>query len=313
MSDISIVIVNWNSGSQLLATLFSISKWHGNLVKLVVVVDNSSTDDSLGSVESISNWQFELRIIKNSHNKGFGTACNQGAKLAESEFLLFLNPDAQLFSNSLLVPLSYMRSIENADVGICGIQLVDESGHVSPTCSRFPSISAFMAQSLGLNKISRLNSWSQQMSEWDHATNRDVDQVIGAFFFIRRAVFEVLSGFDERFFVYFEEVDVSYRARQLGLRSVYLVDAQAFHAGGGTSQQVKAARLFYSLRSRLLYGFKHFSKKRAWLLFGVTMFVEPFSRLIFSAVRGGREDVLNTLRAYWMVWRSLPYILRSER
>ena len=150
------------------------------------------------------------------------------------------------------------------------------------------------------------------MSEWDHATNRDVDQVIGAFFLIRRTVFEALNGFDERFFVYFEEVDVSYRARQAGWRSVYLATARAFHAGGGTSQQVKAARLFYSLRSRLLYGFKHFSRLRAWALVGVTLLVEPISRLVFSAIRGGREDVLNTLRAYGMLWRALPSILKGR-
>ena len=310
---ISIIIVNWNSGAQVFDALSSIAANHSDLVNKVIVVDNNSTDGSLVAVAGcVALLPFDLQIIRNHENRGFGAACNQGGRASLSEFLLFFNPDAQLFSDSLSVPISYMQQSENSDVGICGVQLIDRAGHVASTCSRFPSVLAFAAQALGLNKIPRLRSWSQQMGEWDHSTSRQVDQVIGAFFLIRRTVFEALNGFDERFFVYFEEVDVSYRARQAGWRSVYLATARAFHAGGGTSQQVKAARLFYSLRSRLLYGFKHFSRLRAWALVGVTLLVEPISRLVFSAIRGGREDVLNTLRAYGMLWRALPSVLRGR-
>jgi len=90
-----------------------------------------------------------------------------------------------------------------------------------------------------------------------------VDQVIGAFFLVRRALFETLGGFDERFFMYFEEVDFSKRAQMRGAASVYLGAARAFHSGGYSSRQVKASRLFYSLRSRFLYGFKHFRPAEA--------------------------------------------------
>ncbi|MDA3878116.1 MAG: glycosyltransferase, partial [Halothiobacillus sp.] len=140
-----------------------------------------------------------------------------------------------------------------------------------------------------------------------------VDHVIGAFFLMRRSLFDSLNGFDQRFFVYLEDLDLSLRARQAGWRSVYLAEARAFHAEGGTSRQVKAHRLFYSLRSRLLYGFKHFRPWQAWALFGVTLVVEPISRTIFSLLRGGVQDVRNTLRGYSMLYRDLPNIVFSLR
>lgn len=309
---IDIVLVNWNSGALLRSALASIARHHDNLVGKVVVVDNFSSDDSMANID-MNGCEFSLNVISNGGNFGFGAACNQGAKIGESEYILFLNPDAQLFDGSLRIPLSYMQKAENSSVGISGVQLIDSNGKVSRTCARFPKVSLLFSQALGLNKFPWLRSWSQHMGEWDHANDREVDQLIGAFFMIRRSIFEKLNGFDERFFVYFEEVDLSYRASQSGWRSVYLAGAQAFHAGGGTSAQVKASRLFYSLRSRLLYSFKHFSFLSAWALVGITLFIEPVSRAVFSLMRGGLEDFRNTLRGYGMLWREIPKILKYSR
>jgi len=138
------------------------------------------------------------------------------------------------------------------------------------------------------------------MTDWDHVETRQVDQVIGAFFLVRRSVFEELQGFDERFFVYFEEVDFSRRAQQKGWQSFYLADTQAFHAGGGTSGQVKAKRLFYSLRSRTLYSFKHFSLVNAVTVLLATLCAELFSRSLLAIVRGSGASIKDVWGAYWM-------------
>lgn len=311
---VDIIIVNWNSGRQLLDAINSISAFDSDLVGKVVIVDNNSTDDSLKNIErNFDKINFSIELVRNSTNIGFGAACNQGVKLSTGKYVLLLNPDARLFAQSLSMPVAYMQNPENSDVGICGIQLIDENGHISRTCARFPSVAVFSSQALGLNKFPGLQRWSHHMAEWDHLSTREVDHVIGAFYLIRRSLFESLNGFDERFFVYLEDLDLSLRARQAGWRSVYLASVQAFHAGGGTSQQVKATRLFYSLRSRLLYGFKHFAPLRAWALVGVTLLVEPVSRSIFSLIRGGPEDVRNTLKGYGMLWRALPAILKVRR
>lgn len=309
---LDIIIVNWNSGQQQRDCLESIvtAKRDGFTLGRVVVVDNASSDGSLDGLDTLS---LPLNIIRNPVNRGFGAACNQGAAQCDAEYLLFLNPDTRLFEDSLVVPLAFMEDEINQDVGICGIQLVDEKRHVARTCARFPSLSRFAAQAIGLDKLPGLRGAGVHMAAWDHLSSRSVDHVIGAFFFMRRAVFEGLIGFDERFFVYLEDVDFSLRAKQAGWRTVYLAGAQAFHQGGGTSRQVKAKRLFYSLRSRLLYGFKHFPSLYAWGLFGLTMLVEPISRTLFSLLRGGVQDVHNTWRGYGILYRELPKVLkRSE-
>ena len=277
----------------------------------MVLVDNASTDDSLARVETLSSLPFKLLVIRNSENYGFGKACNLGAQNAKSDYLLFLNPDAALYADTLPKAMAYMQDPTNAKVGICGVQLLDDAGHVSRHCARFPSAMGFVAHAVGLDRfIPRLG---HVMAEWDHTQTRGVDQVIGAFFLVRRELFDSLHGFDERFFVYFEEVDFSYRAHQTGWRSVYLVDAQAFHAGGGTSNQIKARRLFYSLRSRLLYAFKHFSPPGAVAVLLTTLMVEPWSRSALALMRRSWSGLKETWIAYSMLWRWLPqWVLKGK-
>jgi hypothetical protein len=305
MNYLDIIIVNWNSGNQLTNCLSSIQKYRTDEIAHIVVVDNASSDMSADNITE----QFPdlpVKVLSNDENLGFARACNQGGQAGSAPCLLFLNPDAEIFEHSLSRPLQYMEAAANAQVGICGVQLVDEAGAVSRTCARFPSLARLSAQALGLNKIPGLKHTGMHMNGWDHSHTSEVDQVIGAFFLIRRNLFDALGGFDDRFFVYFEEVDLSFRARAMGYKSVYLADAQAFHAGGGTSRQVKAMRLFYSLRSRLLYGFKHFSRWQAWALVAVTMVIEPFTRLIFCALHRDREGMINTLQGYRLLWKDLP-------
>jgi GT2 family glycosyltransferase len=278
----------------------SVDEHCNSLVLEIVVVDNGSIDGSEACVEQLS----KVKLIRAGENLGFGKACNLGVKHATSEYLLFLNPDATLYADTLPKVLAYMQDPANAKVGICGVQLLDEFGHVSRSCARFPSPFRFVAHAIGADRIfPRLGHF---MAEWDHKQTRLVDQVIGAFFLVRRNLFETLRGFDERYFVYFEEVDFSYRAHQAGWQSVYLADAQAFHAGGGTSNQIKARRLFYSLRSRLLYSFKHFSWIGAVGVLLATLFVEPLSRSALALLRRSWSGLQETWAAYGMLWRWLP-------
>jgi len=292
-----VVIVNWNSGDQIERCVDSLA---GAQTQSVIVVDNASTD---GSEQTIAGRP-GVTLFQSTNNMGFGRACNLGAEQANSEYLLFLNPDAAVYPATLREALSFMQDPTNAQVGICGVQLVDESGHVARSCARFPTASGFVAHAVGLDRIfPRLGHF---MAEWQHNSTREVDHVIGAFFFVRRALFESLGGFDERFFLYLEDLDFSYRARQAGWRSVYLAEVQAFHAGGGTSNQVKARRLFYSLRSRLLYAAKHFSALGAALVFLATLVLEPLSRSALALARLSWPSLKETWSGYAMLWRWLP-------
>lgn len=295
-----VIVVNWNAGHQLCTCIDSITQYAHGLVKQTIVVDNGSVDGSDARIEGLPN----VTLIRTGANLGFGKACNLGAQHAKSDYLLFINPDAALYDDTLPKALAFMQDPANTNVGICGVQLLDEARHVSRSCARFPSAVGFVAHAVGLDRFfPRLGHF---MAEWDHAQTREVDHVIGAFFLVRRELFNALHGFDERFFVYLEDLDFSYRAHQVDWRSVYLADVQAFHAGGGTSNQVKARRLFYSLRSRLLYAFKHFSWMGAFVVLLATLLVEPLSRSAQALLRRSWAGLKETWAAYGMLWRWLP-------
>jgi hypothetical protein len=300
IKSVDIIVVNWNAGHQLLACVHSIQQYGMPFVNRTIVVDNGSTDGSEKTVKNLPN----VEVISAEQNLGFGKACNLGAKHAKSDYLLFLNPDAALYPATLSQAMAFMQATNNAHVGICGVQLVDESNHISKSCTRFPSAKGFVLHAIGLDRF--MPKLGHFMSEWDHSQTRQVDHVIGAFFLVRRTVFESLNGFDERYFVYLEDLDFSLRANKAGWQSVYLAHVQAFHAGGGTSNQVKARRLFYLLRSRILYAFKHFSFIGAVMVLLSTLFIEPVSRSIFAHSRRSWSTFKETWSCYAMLWQWLP-------
>lgn len=303
---VDVVVVNWNAGAQLRECVDSILEHGLGRVGAIVVVDNNSADGSDGAVDGLPN----VTLIRAGENLGFGRACNLGASRGTCEFVLFLNPDARLLPDSLIPTIEFMQREENAGVGVCGVQLLGEDGRVARNCARFPSAAGLIARAVGLDRV--VPAANHFMSDWDHATSRRVDQVMGAFFLVRRALFDSLNGFDERFFVYFEDVDFSYRAMKAGWSSVYFAQARAFHAGGGTSAQVKAYRLFYSLRSRILYAFKHFNPVAGTVVLLATMLIEPLSRSVLAVSRGSVISLKETWTGYGMLARWLPRGIADE-
>lgn len=303
-ASLDIVIVNWNAGLQLRDCLDSIdaADHKGITLQRVVVVDNGSHDNSLSVIAQRAT---PPAVIRNTSNQGFAVACNQGARGSKADYLLFLNPDARLLARSLVVPLEFMERPQHHEMGVVGIQLIDSRGQVAPTCARFPTASRFITTMLGLDRVWPKLFPPHFMVEWDHSADREVDQIMGAFFLVRRSLFETLRGFDERFFVYFEEVDFSLRARDRGFRSFYLSTAKAYHRGGGVTEQAKGARLFYSLRSRMLYSYKHFGAWSASLVTLATLFVEPISRCLLAVARRSESEFVATVEGYALLWKSL--------
>jgi N-acetylglucosaminyl-diphospho-decaprenol L-rhamnosyltransferase len=295
MGALAVVIVNWNSGSLLSECLHSLPAAAPELPLRVVVVDNASAD---GSDQFEAPPGLALTLVRNGTNRGFGAACNQGAEACTEPLILFLNPDTRLYPGSLAPALAALDSSSN--IGIVGAALEDEQGRVARSCARFPRAHHFLCHAIGLDRL-----WPRAghfMAEWDHARTRCVDQVIGAFFLLRRTLFDSLGGFDERFFVYFEEVDLSLRARRAGWHSLFVAEARAFHKGGGTSDAVRAKRLLYSLRSRLLFSAKHHRWPERALLVGVTWGIEPLSRALLLAARGRWDDLGALMQAYrWLL------------
>jgi GT2 family glycosyltransferase len=295
---VDIVIVNWNSANLLAECLKSIHEYGGSLVAKVIVVDNASTDGSLSAGEFGSLPQLE--VIRNRENVGFARACNMGASRASSEYLLFLNPDARLLPGSLMNAVRALVDRAQHGIMIVGAQLIDESGSIARSCSRLPNATQFALHALGADRL--LPKLAHPMREWDHIHSREVEHVIGAFLLIRSTAFRDLSGFDEQFFVYLEDLDLSQRAARRGWKTWFESTAVAFHVGGGTSRQAKPERLFYSLRSRLLYSRKHFGYLSYCFVASVTLCVEPASRLLAAALNRDAAMARETLGGYGYLW-----------
>jgi N-acetylglucosaminyl-diphospho-decaprenol L-rhamnosyltransferase len=305
-ASVHVVIVNWNSGTQLRECLASFAAVADDAATLarVTVVDNASVDGSAEGLETA----LPLTVIRNAENRGFAAACNQGAAGSDANYLLFLNPDTRLMPGSLELPVRYLQSEHHVAVGIVGIQLIDSSGHVARNTARAPSARSMIGHSLGLDRLLPSVFPPHFVSEWAHDETRDVDQVMGAFFFVRRCVFDVLGGFDDRFFVFYEDLDFSIRARAQGWSSVYLATAQAFHRGQGTTEGATARRTFYFARSRILYARKYFGALGSLGVMFTTLVLEPIARAVASP-----RSASETLRAFGLLWKDLPNILRTGR
>ena len=302
---LDIVIVNWNAGPLLAECVRSIgeARQDGFSLGKIVIVDNASTDGSLESALAASPGNGPVEAVRNDVNRGFGRACNQGAANSKADFLLFLNPDTRLFAESLSRPMAYLADPANASVGVCGIQLLNEDGSVSRTCARAPTPGSMAAAALGLDRARPRLGY--MMRDWDHAEGRDVDHVIGAFYLVRRSAFAAAGGFDESFFVYLEDLDLSLRLKRSGWRCHYLASASAYHKGGGTSEKVRAHRLAYSLESRLRYASKHLSQGPAIGIALLTLTAEPFLRLALAASELSLARAAETIGGYALLAASL--------
>ncbi len=291
---VDIVIVNWNSGNYLSKCIQSIFKNSANeIIGCVYVIDNNSSDSSL---KKISQYH-KVVIVNNTENKGFSKACNQGFKLCTSTYVLLLNPDTQIFNTTLSECISFMDV--HSEINILGCQLLNDHGEVSYSCARFPTPLHYIYDITGLSKVApKFFTPALLMTDFNHKDSRYVDQVMGAFMFMRLSIFEKQGYFDERFFVYYEELDFSKRVADSGGLTFFNSSIKAAHSGGGTTNNVRAFRLFVNIRSRLQYAKKHFSLTGYILVWLCTYFIEPFTRFILLVIKGKFKEMPEVFKGY---------------
>lgn len=307
-ADVDVVIVNWNSGGLLSDCIASLTGCAGTRTVRIFVIDNASTD---GSADNLPTPALPLILARNAENVGFGYACNQGAALGRAPVILFLNPDTQVDPDS--VTNAVLELSAELGTGIVGAQLSDEAGAVQRSCARRPSAFSLIAQDLQLDRLMPGLVPGHFMRDWDHADTRAVDQVMGAFLMTRRSLFERLGGFDERFFVYYEDVDLCARAIDAGFEVRHAAEAKVRHRGQGTTRQIKALRLFYLLRSRILYAAKHHGMAPAGALVMTTFAVQIPLRLALALSRRSAPEAGETLRSALLLARAIPDLLSQIR
>lgn len=306
-SPLDVVIVNWNAGDQLRDCLASLaaSADAGNL--RVVVVDNASTD---GSAHALDQPGLALTVLRNEENLGFARACNQGAAAGAAGAILFLNPDTQVSRDGI----GAARAVLEADpgTGIVGARLVDEAGRTHRTCARHPTGARLIAHTLFLDRLAPRLVRPHFLLDWDHGQTRPVDAVMGAFLMIRRPVFARLGGFDERFFVYWEDADLCARTAAAGLAVCHVAQAEIRHRGQGTTEAVKDRRLFYFLRAQALFARKHHGQAVFLGVLAAALCVNLPVRFGRALARGSAADAGAVIRAGRMLVAALPGLLTGR-
>ncbi|MCA2734318.1 MAG: glycosyltransferase family 2 protein [Pseudanabaena sp. M135S2SP2A07QC] len=247
---VSIILVNFNGEDVLVNCLRSLEKFVPKHNSEIIVVDNSSHDNSINIIES----KFpDVRLIKLPQNLGFGTGNNVGAREAKGDFLLLLNTDTIVTSNFLPHLLELMSS--NSDVGIIGPKLVFPDGKFQVSFS--PEIS--FTGEIRAKKMHK-NSYDENklyLIEKNFQSIRAVDIVVGAAFFIRKDLFDLLGGFDERFFMYFEESDLCKRVRDKGYKVLYTPHISIIHLRGHSVKKLSDRMSLEYRKSQIYYYHKH--------------------------------------------------------
>ncbi|TMA66813.1 MAG: glycosyltransferase [Deltaproteobacteria bacterium] len=223
---VSIVVVNWNAGAALDGCLESLAA-DGLAGRDVVLVDNDSTDGSTTRARARHPW---ARIVETGLNLGFAGGANRGAAAARGEVLCFLNPDARVRPGAVQTLVDTLGRVPGA--GIAGGGLVDDAGGWQPAAGRFGPVRHLMLDTTPGRLGARLR----------RAPYR-VDWVYGTFMAVRRDLFRQLGGFDPRYFLYGEDLDLCYRAARLGSRTIHVPAARAVH-GTSLGTNVSAAQRF---------------------------------------------------------------------
>lgn len=265
---VDIIVVNWNSGSLLKKCVDSVLQSNIDLYK-IIIIDNASNDYSLDSIVESD----KVKIIKSEINLGFGKACNLALRESTAKYVLLLNPDAYISCDTLLKSELFMEN--NPEIGVMGCMQINEERIINRSCSRFPQFKNVVFELFGFSKLFKNNFInSLHMTEWDHKSSMFVDHVIGSYYFCRKEIFCNVGFFDENYFLYYEDLDLSKRIREYGYKIYYNSDICIFHEGGGTSKRILSKRIYYSTRSRLYYYKKHMTSLQYIILKSMVLLIE---------------------------------------
>ncbi|MBI3788662.1 MAG: glycosyltransferase family 2 protein, partial [Ignavibacteriales bacterium] len=211
MSDLSIVIVTYNSAGVIRRCLDSVFGQELAPYTLeVIIVDNASTDETKDIVLTYSS---KIRVVENTENRGFAAAANEGASLAQSALLLFSNPDTYVEPGSLKKMLAFFP--EHSEISIAGCRMLHENGTKQRSCWKKPNLATLIAEMVLPYDVSL-----KLVTEEPQQTST-VPSVSGACMLIKRSDFVNLHGFDTDFFMYYEDIDFCVRAQQAGLKTYY--------------------------------------------------------------------------------------------
>ena len=288
--DLTVIIVNYNVEQLLEQCLMSVIAASKEVKTEVIVVDNNSVDKSVGMVKS----KFpNVKLIENKDNTGFSKANNQAVDIAIGEYILFLNPDTLVEESTFSKVLNFMKSKE--DCGAVGVKMIDGTGQFLPESKRsLPTPEVAFYKIFGL---ARLFPKSKRFGKYhltylDEDENHEVDVLCGAFMCVKTSILKEHGAFDETFFMYGEDIDLSYRIQKEGYKNYYVADTKIIHYKGESTKKNSVNYVYIFYKAMVIFAQKHFTQKNAKL----------FSLLIHAAIylRAGIALFRRFIKAIWL-------------
>lgn len=261
---VSIIIVNYNVRHFLEQCLHAVCHAIQGLSAEVLVIDNASTD---ASVEYLQPLFPQVQFMALQDNLGFAKANNHAAKLAKGQYLLFLNPDTLLAEDSIQQMLALMEAKPQA--GALGVRMLDGAGQFLPESKRaFPELIPAFFKLTGFARLFPRSAFfnAYALGHLNENQNHPVDVLAGACMLVRRDLFQQLNGFEEQFFMYGEDIDLSYRIRQAGYQNWYCADTSIIHFKGESTRKGSSnyVQLFYKAMQQFVR--KHYSGSKSALI-----------------------------------------------
>ena len=262
MTKLSVVIVNYNVKHFIEQCLFSVLKASENIACEVFVVDNNSVD---GSVTLIKEKFPQINLIVNKTNTGFSVANNQAIKLAKGEYVLLLNPDTVVQEDTFTKILAFMDS--HPEAGGLGVKMLDGQGNFAPESKRgLPTPSVAFYKMFGFSrffpKSKRFGKYHLSYLPQDQICEMDV--ISGAFMLMRKSVLDKIGHLDETFFMYGEDIDLSYRITQAGYKNYYFPETQIIHYKGESTKRSSLNYVVIFYKAMAIFSKKHFSGSNAF-------------------------------------------------
>ncbi len=239
---VAVVILNWNGKEHLSTFLPSVVKYSKSAT--VYLADNCSTDDSISFVKK--NFP-SVSIIQNPENGGFAKGYNQALESLKEDIFVLLNSDVEVSENWIEPIVSCMEHDPSISIAQPKIKSYLEKEYFE-----YAGAAGGFIDQLGYPFCQGRIFQKIEKDEGQYDTSKEVFWATGACMFIRSAVFKALEGFDERYFAHMEEIDLCWRAKNLGHRVFYIAESEVFHLGGGTMQNTNPRKTFLNFRNSLL-------------------------------------------------------------
>ena len=227
---ISVILISYNTAKMSVEALNSLFASTGDFELDVFVVDNASKDDS---VSVIKNAFPHINLIENKVNVGFGRANNQVLPLIKGDYVLLLNTDAFVQPDTLAKTFAYMQ--DHAQCGVLGVRLLGRDGEQQPSCRFFPTPFNLFAQRMGLHKLFPHLKLVDDKN-WNPTITQNCDWVPGCYYLVRKAVIDQVGLFDNKYFLYSEEVDHCFAVKKAGWQVTYFAQASVIHIGGESAK-----------------------------------------------------------------------------